>query len=240
MKKSKKIIIVIGASILVLGLILFLFLYNNGYSGIHNHTEPKENQIKVACVGDSITYGHGIGNWTENNYPARLQEILGDGYHVANFGHSGRTLSSDGDKPYTDSKQYQLSLEYNPDIVIIMLGTNDSKSKNWTSEIEFIKEYEKFVNSYKKNNPDVKIILCTPAKAFFPNGKNEGETNYKIQPSIVDLIRNEIRAFALLEKYELADIYNVTEYHDEWFKDNVHPNSDGAYAIAQEIAKKIK
>ena len=240
MTKKKKIVIGICISLLLLGAILFLFLYNYGYSGIHKHTEAKEGQIKVACVGDSITYGHGIKDWENNNYPALLQEILGDEYHVANFGHSGRTLSSDGDKPYTESEQYKLSLEYDADIVVIMLGTNDSKPKNWTSERDFIKEYEDFVDSYKKNNPNVKIILCTPAKAFFPNGKSEGKTNYDIQPKIVEHIKNEILAFALVENYELVDIYSVTEYHDEWFKDNVHPNVDGARAMAEAIAKKIK
>lgn len=240
MKKGKKTVITIGISLLVLGTILFLILYNNGYSGIHKHTKPEKDQIKVACVGDSITYGHGIKEWAKSNYPAQLQRILGDDYHVENFGHSGRTLSSKGNKPYVESKQYELSLDYDPDIVIIMLGTNDSKPKNWKSELDFIKEYENFINSYKKNNPDVRIILCTPAKAFFPNGKSEGETKFDIQPSIVDRIKNEIRAFALLGKYELVDIYSLTEYHEEWFEDKVHPNNDGARAIAEAIAKKIK
>ena len=239
MTKKKKIVIGICISLLLLGAILFLFLYNYGYSGIHKHTKAKEGQIKVACVGDSITYGHGIRDWENNNYPAQLQEILGDGYHVENFGHSGRTLSSSGDKPYTESEQYKLSLEYDADVVVIMLGTNDSKPKNWTSELDFIKEYENLINSYKKNNPNVKIILCTPARAFFPNGKSEGKTSYDIQPSVVERIKNEIRTFAFIENYELVDIYGITEYHREWFKDNVHPNGDGARAMAEAIAKKI-
>ena len=240
MKKGKNLIISIGVFLLVLGLIVFIILYSNGYSGIHKHSEAKEGQIKVACIGDSITYGHGIKNWVKNNYPAKLQEILGDEYHVENFGHSGRTLSSNGDKPYTESEQYELSLEYDADIVIIMLGTNDSKPENWTNGLAFIKEYEKLINAYKKNNPDVRIILCTPAKAFFSKGKTEGETNFDIQPKVVETIKNEIRSFALLNDYELVDIYSVTEYHEEWFKDNVHPNADGARAIAEAIAKKIK
>ena len=239
MKKGKNLIISIGVFLLVLGIIVFLILYSNGYSGIHKHSEAKEGQIKVACIGDSITYGHGIKNWAKNNYPAKLQEILGDEYHVENFGHSGRTLSSDGDKPYSESEQYELSLEYDADIVIIMLGTNDSKPENWTNGLAFIKEYEKLINAYKKNNPDVRIILCTPAKAFFSKGKTEGETNFDIQPKVVETIKNEIRSFALLNEYELVDIYGITEYHDEWFKDNVHPNADGARAIAEAIAKKI-
>lgn len=240
MNKAKKIILIIGIVVLALVVFMLLALYNNGYSGLHKHTEAKEGQIKVACVGDSITYGHGISGWAKNNYPAQLQDILGDGYHVANFGHSGRTLSPEGDQPYAESDQYQLSLDYDADIVVIMLGTNDSKPENWTNELDFISKYAEFIDEYKKNNPDVEIILCTPAKAFFPGGESEGLTSYDIQPKVVDVIKNEIRAFALLGGYKCVDIYGVTEHHDEWFKDRVHPSNDGARAIAEAVANKIK
>lgn len=33
--------------------------------------------IKVACVGNSITYGAGISNREKNSYPAQLQYYLG-------------------------------------------------------------------------------------------------------------------------------------------------------------------
>ena len=239
MKKGKKIIITIGVILLLLTAFLVFALYNNGYSGWHRHSESKENQIKVACVGDSITYGHGIKGWAKNNYPVKLQKILGDSYHVENFGHSGKTLSKNGDQPYVESEQYMLSLEYCADIVVIMLGTNDSKPENWTDETDFIEQYEEFINSYKEKNPDVEIILCTPARAFFPDGESDGLTSYDIQPKIVESIRNRIRTFALLNSYKCVDIYSVTENHGEWFSDRVHPSNEGALAIAEAIAKKI-
>ena len=124
----KKTIIIIAVSLIAVATTIFLILYFNGFSGIHNHTDAKEGQIKIACVGDSITYGHGIANWPKNNYPAQLQEFLGDEYHVSNFGHSGKTLSDNGDQPYTESEQYSLSQSYGADVLIIMLGTNDSKA----------------------------------------------------------------------------------------------------------------
>ncbi len=241
MKKGKRIIITVAVSIVVLAAILFAVLYSNGFSGIHNHTVPSDDQIKVACVGDSITYGHGISGWAKNNYPAQLQKLLGDDYHVANFGHSGRTLSDNGDQPYSESEQYKLSLEYDADIIIFMLGTNDSKPENWQDADTFIAEYKKMINSYKENNPDVRIILCTPASAFYPDGKSEGKTNFDIQPSIVEKIKTRILAFAVLNEYECIDIYDLTHGHSEWFKkDNVHPNSTGAKAIAEAVANKIK
>ncbi len=241
MNHQTKIALIVCAIIIIIIATILFVVYYKGYSGLHKHTEAKEGQIKVACIGDSITYGFGIGGWAKNNYPAQLQEILGDSYHVQNFGHSGRTLSNKGDKPYTESKQYELSLEYDADVVVIMLGSNDSKPQNWNGVINFMEEYEYFIEKYKEKNPDVEIILCTPPKAFFvKDRKNQEETKFDIRPQIVESIKNEIRTFALINGYKCVDIYSVTEYHNEWFSDGVHPSAEGAQAIAKAIADKIR
>ena len=107
--------------------------------------------------------------------------------------------------------------------------------------VKSIEEYEEMINSYKENNPDVRIIICTPAVAFFKNGKTEGTTNFKIQPKVLEEIKRRILTFAVLEKYECIDIYDLTYGHKDFFqKDNVHPNADGAKAIAEAVANKIK
>ena len=110
MNKKLKILLIVLAALAVIIAVAVVYLYSNGLSEIRNHSEAQKGQIKVACVGDSITYGHGVSGWAKNNYPAKLQEILGDGYHVQNFGHSGRTLSPDGDQPYSrrESNAYAL------------------------------------------------------------------------------------------------------------------------------------
>ena len=243
MKKALKIFGIILALLAVIVIVGIIILYNNGLSGIHHHSEPAEGKMKVACVGDSVTYGHGVVDWSKNNYPAQLQNILGEAYHVENFGQSGATLSPDGDQPYTESEQYRLSLEYCPDILIFMLGTNDSKPENWEDEETFIRHLDNMLDSYREVNPKVKIYLCTPATSFFPEGKGEGLTNFDIQPLVVDDIANYTRAYALahlLEIETLVDVHYLTSGHREWFEaDNVHPDKNGARAIAEFIAKKI-
>ena len=240
MTKIKKTIIIIAAIVLALVLIGLWVLFNNGLLGVHFHKEAKEGQIKVACVGDSITYGHGISEWLHYNYPAQLQDMLGDKYHVENFGHSGRTLSDNGDKPYTKSEQFKLSLEYDADIVVIMLGTNDTKPQNWTDINTFADEYDEFIKLYRENNPDVRIIICTPANAFFPKGQKDGKTNFDIQPKHITEISYRLRLLALARGCELVDIYDLTRNHKEWFEaDNVHPDADGANAIAEAVGNKI-
>src|SRR5271168_4090727 len=85
--------------------------------------------IRVACVGDSITFGAGVTKgWP---YPAQLGRMLGSGYDVRNFGVSGATLLRAGDKPYDKQKAFPAALAFKPDIVILMLGTNDTKPQNW-------------------------------------------------------------------------------------------------------------
>lgn len=95
-----------------------------------NVTLHAEDVIRIACVGDSITYGAGIEERAKNSYPAQLQNLLGDRYQVENFGVSGRTLLKQGDKPYWDEPAYQNALKLKPDMVIIKLGTNDVKPLN--------------------------------------------------------------------------------------------------------------
>ena len=99
----------------------------------HPLIKAKEFQIKIACIGDSTTYGYDIDNWSRNNFPAVLQKILGNGYCVNNYGCSGRTISSQGDHPYMKEAMYGKSIEFDPDIAIILLGTNDSKPHNLES-----------------------------------------------------------------------------------------------------------
>ena len=169
-KRILKIVLVIVAALIIIAVVGFRYLYNNGLSGQTADTEVKEGQIKVACIGDSITYGHGISDWEKNNYPAVLGQILGEEYHVANFGSSGTCVNPDGDQPYTGRATYQDSLDYNADIIATLLQ-------------------EKYA-----------------------------ETNV-----------------------EIIDVHSLTKQHPEWFeKDGIHPNNDGAGAIAELVAKEIK
>jgi len=238
MKKIYKILIIVFASLVVVLGGGFGILYLNGLSGMSNTSEPKEGQIRVACVGDSITYGHGIKNWAKNNYPAVLQKELKDEYHVNNFGVSGFCVQDDADKPYTSLDQYQASLDYDPDIVVFMMGSNDAKPYNWKSPGAFRSELEEILQTYE--DAGAKIYLCTPATAFFIDEESITETSFHIQPSVVEIIAALVRGVATEHEYELIDINNFTENHPEWFDDGIHPNNEGAKEIAKEISTYIK
>lgn len=239
-KMLPKIIICVVVMLGLLGAAGFGYLYNNGLSGQYANTTPVEGQIKVACVGDSITYGHGIEGWKENNYPAVLQELLGEDYHVANFGSSGSCVNPEGDQPYIDRAVYQDSLSYDADILVFMIGTNDSKPENWTGADAFAEDYKELLYSYLEGEDAPKVYIGLCAEAYFVGETDGTLAEYDIQPAIVDEITEIVHSYASQADIEVIDVHALTEAHPEWFEaDGIHPNNDGAKAIAEAVAQAI-
>lgn len=242
-EKMKRVLKIVSAVVIVLAIVViggFTYLYNNGLSGMSANTEAKDGQIKVACVGDSITYGYGIVDWKTNNYPAVLQELLGEKYHVANFGSSGACVNPNGSRPYAQRAVYQESLDYDADILVFMLGTNDSIPENWTDTETFMKQYIELLNTYLKggNPPKVYIALC--AEGYWLEETDSPLAEFGIQPTVVDEIAAAIQNTMSESGYEIIDIRSLTTAHPEWFeKDGIHPDNDGAKGIAEAVAEAI-
>ena len=242
MKKTKKIknVIIVLIIILTVSATVFSYMFMNGLSGIRINPVYREGQIKVALVGDSVTYGHSVKCWPENNYPALLSDMLGEAYCVKSYGVSGSTVQPDGDQPYNKTKAYQWSHNFDCDILVFMLGSNDSKPENWKGVDKFRADYLTLLNSYIDENNPPEIIICTPPKAYFPEGVTGELTNYDVQPRIVDEVAEIVRGVALENGYKLIDINLLTENNRGLFgKDNVHPNVDGAKLIAQTVFENI-
>ena len=232
MKKVLKVLLIILPIMILIVAAGFAYLYFNGMSGMSNTSEPKEGQIKIACAGDSTTYGHGISGWPRKNYPTVLQNLLGENYHVNNYGVSSFAVQESADRSYRSLPHYQESLAYDADYVVFMMGSNDSKPENWKGADAFEADLLSLLDTYG----DAEIILCTLPAAFFLEGQTEGVTNHDIQPLIVEEIAEITRGVAAERGYTLIDIHALTAQHPEWFeKDGVHPNNEGAAAIAQEV-----
>ena len=237
MKKFLRIFLIVLLILAVIAAGSFAYLYMNGMSGIADTSQAADGQIKIACVGDSITYGHGTSGWPNNTYPAVLQELLGDAYHVNNFGVSSFAVQMNADRSYRTLSHYQDSLAYDADSVIFMMGSNDSKPVNWKDAETFRTDLNILLDSYG----DARIILCTLPAAFFLEGQTEGTTNHNIQPLIVDQIAEVTRQVAKERDCILVDIHELTAAHPEWFAtDGVHPSNEGAAAIAQELYSVLK
>lgn len=239
-KKSLKALLCGGCAVIGIGAAMFSYMYMNGFTEIIRNEPYQEGQIKVACVGDSVTYGHGIKNHSKNNYPKILSGLLGSSYHVCNFGISGSTVQPDGDQPYNITGAYADSLDYEADILVFMLGSNDSKPENWKGAEKFKADYLALLDTYLTGDNSPKVYLCIPPVANFPEGQTEGLTNYDIQPLIVEEISEIIRAVASERGYASIDMNTLTQNRRDLFnKDNVHPNNDGAKAIAEEVFENI-
>ena len=108
-------------------------------------------KIKVACVGNSVTFGYGLANPAEDAYPAQLQKLLGEGYEVGNFGKSGATLLSKGHRPYILQKEFEDAKAFAADLVVIHLGLNDTDPRNWPNyKDEFVNDYLQLIHAFRK------------------------------------------------------------------------------------------
>jgi acetyl esterase/lipase len=198
----------------------------------------KQGAIRVACIGNSITHGYGIADWVHHSYPADLERFLGDGYDVRNYGVSGRTLLNKGDYPYTTEKLYRDALTFNPNIVIIKLGTNDTKPQNWKYNKEFIKDLEALVKSFKNLPAKPRIYLCSPITVQPEAVKTKwGINDSTLVAGVIPMVRKVVK----MEKTDYIDLHTPTATHDdEYVSDGVHPNEKGAMHLAKIISERIK
>ncbi|GKH33354.1 hypothetical protein CE91St64_27610 [Faecalicatena contorta] len=226
MNKVIKGIIIIAAALLVAaGTALFCFVYKvkePPAPQIEQTEKTEDKKIRVACIGDSITYGAGVLSTREiDSYPAILQKLLGDSYQVLNYGLSGRTLLDGGNKPYKQEDFYEETQEAEPDIVLIMLGTNDSKPNNWDAAA-YEKELGEFVDLYQ-NIPSQKEVAFGVDKMVIGNEVN----------AIIQRVGENCEV-------PVIDIYGVTKDHPEYFADGVHPNARGNQIIAETVYQCVK
>jgi lysophospholipase L1-like esterase len=180
--------------------------------------------VKVACIGDSITQGSGAA--PGRSYPSQLQELLGAEWKVGNFGVSGRTLLKKGDHPYWKEKAYQDALKFDPDVVIIMLGTNDTKPQNWKHEAEFVADYTELVNSFQGLASEPRVYVCRPCPV--PDPGNFGINDKNLQEWI-----KRIDQLAGKMNLGVIDMHKALAGKPELLPDRVHPNTEGAGEMAK-------
>lgn len=241
MKNWKKRLALVLSILAASGCLFYFYLIFYGGTDLHFNSKAEKGDIRVACVGDSITYGALIPNWYFNNYPRQLDELLGEGYHVANFGATDRTASSTGDNPYTDEKIYRESLSFQPDIVVLMLGTNDAKPHNWPGKKQFEREYEKLVDSYLKLESDPTVFIAYPPSIFYVKDMKMGPEVFEAVKDTMEEEREIVYKIADKKGLQIIDMHTFTAAHPEWFRhDGVHPDAEGAKAIAERVYDHVK
>ena len=217
---------------------------------LDNLQTPAPDAIRVACIGNSITDGSGIDMASMHGYPASLQQLLGKEYWVKNFGVSGRTMLNKGDRPYMKEMAWRDALAFQPDVVVIKLGTNDSKPQNWQHGAEFKQDLVQMItelcpelgqlpkNKKKRAKAlaEVKtqIFLCTPIPAF----KSTWNINDSVIVNGIIPIQQEVAKEYGLQVIDLHTLFGNDV--NKMVADGIHPNEKGARRMAEIIADVLK
>ena len=188
-----------------------------------------QSKKRVACIGDSVTKGYNLKKG--QSYPEQLQSLLGSGFEVGNFGRNGATVLEKGHNPYLKSEELQAALAFNPDIIVVSLGLNDTDPRNWPNyKNDFIHDYIKLINLFKSRNRNVKVYICemTPIFSGHPRFLSGTREWYK-------QVQSKIGEMAVRNMFTLVDNYSPLKHRIDLFEDYLHPSAEGARIIAEAV-----
>jgi|WetSurMetagenome_2_1015567.scaffolds.fasta_scaffold311719_1 acyl-CoA thioesterase I len=193
-----------------------------------NHREREDikcpcTQTRVACVGDSIT--------ELTDYPHQLSQMLGETYSVGDFGICGSKVLLNSDNPYRYTNAFSDTVQFQPDIVVIMLGTNDASSDLEAYRGHFLQDYQSLIKDFQLLPCKPQIFMVLPPPIFNENlGLSIDAFNRGIIPAIKEAAKNE--------KLSPIDVYSAL-CSPRFFFDGVHPNEEGAKIIAEIIYQSL-
>lgn len=194
-----------------------------------------QQQMKVACVGNSITYGSGLSDRATQSYPVQLQRLLGEHYQVENFGKPGATLLNRGHRPYTQQEEYRKALDFAGDLVVIHLGINDTDPRNWPNYRDsFVTDYLNLIDAFRKANPQTRILIArmTPIAdrhSRFLSGTRDWHGE----------IQTAIETVARQANVQLIDFHEPLYPYPFLLPDAVHPTVEGAVIMAKTVYSAI-
>ncbi|MEG1861240.1 MAG: GDSL-type esterase/lipase family protein [Bacteroidaceae bacterium] len=188
-------------------------------------------KIKVACVGNSVTYGTGISDREHFAYPVQLQQLLGKSYEVRNFGKPGATLLVKAFRPYVAQEEFRNALHFAADLVVIHLGLNDTDPRAWPNyRDDFIPNYRALIDSFKVANPKAKIWICEMTPIGHRHARfRSGTRDWHAQ------IQEAIEQIATSTGLPLLDFYTPLHRRPDLFPDALHPNAEGAGILARTV-----
>ncbi len=215
-----------------------------------NDDNSQIEAVRIACIGDSITQSSGYvydlwkmlgssGPFTYDSYTEPPHQTVNSDqnrtkYAVGNFGVGGTMVTLKSETPYMNTTAFQNALEYKANIVIIMLGTNDAQPGVHQYNGSFVRDYKQLINAFQtlESNPKIWIVLPPP---IFDSQSGKTSPDY-LEETVIPAIRQTANETNL----SIIDVHSALSDYSSYFPDGMHPNSDGAKLIADEIYKAIK
>nr|MBF0223276.1 hypothetical protein [Desulfobulbaceae bacterium] len=205
-------------------------------STINQLVDRKPQQARrVACIGDSITFGKGLSNRDWNSYPAQLRRLLGYDWTVKNFGLVDATVAKNDHRAYLHSDLFKEALAFKPDVVIIALGAFDTTYPASTHNYLFDYDIKDLIDPFLSLETKPTVFLCYPVPSCGDEWTNYTISNRKIIHDIIP----RIDAIAKETGLQVIDLYSALENKPELFADCVLPNQNGARRIATSVYSSI-
>ncbi len=198
------------------------------FIGLPSLVHAQADTIRLTCVGNSITEGVGTSNEVTDSYPAQLGALLGSGWAVKNSGVSGRTMLRHGDFPIWNEQRFADGIAFHPNIVTILLGTNDSKSWNWIYKDEFVPDYTSMIDTFLSLPSHPTVWLGLPPPSF---SDAFGISDSVINTDIIPMIRQ----LAVTKGCPILDFNTSMKSDSAFFLDGIHPNTAGAAIMAETL-----
>jgi len=211
-------------TVLALGIVVVLAFSGLTMIGCLDY-DQNIHTTRVACVGDSITMG--------STYPEKLQEMLGSYYTVKNFGLSGSTVARDSKLPYLEQSQFQKAKDFQPHIVLLLLGTNDANPEVTYNQTNFEADYTEIVNGFLEleSKPHVVVVNSPPMFVSAPSPYNNTYLTTEIFPKIENV--------ADLYDLPTVNLYTTFGNNSDYFMDGIHPTDHGAKLIASTLCQTV-
>ncbi len=157
---------------------------------------------------------------------------------MRNFGVNARAVQQAADFSYRSSAAFGQSGAFGPDIVLIMLGTNDSRRHNWKGAEPFSHDYRALVAHYRSLASSPRVWLLTPP-ALFRLGRS-AKVRYGMDDAAIREMCCAIESIGRELGCGIIDVNRITAGHPEAFRfDGVHPGSAGATLIAQAVSEAL-
>jgi lysophospholipase L1-like esterase len=157
-----------------------------------------------------------------------LSRRLGAAWDVRNFAFPGATVQRTGDTSVWGQPALNAAVDFDPDVVLFVFGTNDSKPENWRGAAAFEADYRALATLFAAGPARPRLFLAKPPPAFTAAGGVDEKLLAGDISARIDALARATGASVIDLREALKDGANLT-------LEGVHPDSDGFARMADRV-----